>query len=98
AHILNGFIFALWGLYDYSRVTQDRRAQQLLDEGLATLQNTAEKFDTGYWTRYALTPPNYLADRFYHQVHIDGMTVFHALGENAHLDRWAKRWTGYASN
>ncbi|HZQ07611.1 MAG TPA: D-glucuronyl C5-epimerase family protein [Anaerolineae bacterium] len=98
AHILNGFIFALWGLYDYVRATQDARAQELLDEGLATLRNRAAQYDTGYWTRYALTPRNYLATRFYHQVHIDGMIIFHALTEEARFADWAKRWTAYTTN
>ena len=98
AHILNGFIFALWGLYDFVRVTQNARAQQMLDEGIATLLNTAAQFDTGYWTRYSLTPRNYLASRFYHDVHIDGMTIFHALTQNSFFDSCAKRWNAYTKN
>jgi hypothetical protein len=98
AHILNGFIFSLWGLYDYVRVTQDARSQELLQEGIATLQNTAAQFDTGFWTRYSVTPRQYLASRFYHKVHIDGMTIFHALTEDARFSTWARRWTAYSTD
>lgn len=98
AHILNGFFFALWGLYDYSRAIGDSRARELFEHGVATLQNVAPQFDTGYWTRYSLAPHHYLADRFYHKVHIDGMTIFHGLTQDARLDTLAKRWTSYSQN
>ncbi len=98
AHILNGFIFALWGLYDYVRVTQEARVRALLEPGLATLRATAPQFDTGYWTRYSLKPEQYLATRFYHQLHIDGFRIFHQLTGDPSLADWERRWTRYTTD
>ena len=84
AHILNGFLFALWGLYDYFRVAAEPTVRTLYQEGMSTLQATIREYDTGYWTRYSLTPKNYLADGFYHGLHVDGAHVFFDLtGDDA---------------
>jgi hypothetical protein len=54
AHILNGFIFALFGLYDYYRVTQDEHALELFNAGIETLRSKLHLYDTGRVTRYDL--------------------------------------------
>ena len=50
AHTLNGFIFALFGLYDY--VASDRCSQvgELMKRGLATMHRLLAEFDLGFWT------------------------------------------------
>ena len=54
AHVLNGFIFSLYGLYDYYRVTCDQHALNLFEEGVRTLQNKLFIYDTGEVSRYDL--------------------------------------------
>jgi D-glucuronyl C5-epimerase C-terminus len=41
SHVLNGFIFATFGLYDYERLTRDPAAGQLLNGALWTLRHNA---------------------------------------------------------
>ena len=95
---MNGFLFALWGLYDYVRVAAEPTVRTLYQEGMSTLQATIREYDTGYWTRYSLTPKNYLADRFYHGLHIDGARVFFDLTGDATLDQCAKKWASYSNS
>jgi hypothetical protein len=97
-HILNGFYFALWGIYDYFRVTESERAKKIFNEGIATLRATIADYDTGFWTLYCLGYKNYLADRFYHQLHIDGMNVFYRITGESLFDQYAKRWDAYQTN
>ncbi len=94
-HILNGFYFALWGIYDYFRVTESARAKKLFDEGIATLTAKISEYDVGFWTLYCLGYKNYLADRFYHQLHIDGLEIFHRITGEALFEQHAKRWDTY---
>jgi len=54
AHILNGFIFSLYGLYDYYRATADQHALNLFEGGMKTLRNKLYLYDTGGVTRYDL--------------------------------------------
>ena len=54
AHILNGFIFALFGIYDYYRVTKDTHALSLFNQGIRTLKDKLHLYDTGGIIRYDL--------------------------------------------
>jgi heparosan-N-sulfate-glucuronate 5-epimerase len=51
-HILNGFIWALWGVYDFWLATSDPAAKQIFDRSIATLKANLHKYDTGFWSRY----------------------------------------------
>src|SRR5713226_8001420 len=51
AHILSGFIFALFGLYDYVALTNDPQIEKLIARSLATMHSLFDEFDVGFWTR-----------------------------------------------
>ena len=72
--ILNGWVFALFGLYDYSLVQEDSQAHSLLRETLETLVVYLPRYNAGYWSFYDLTGS--LASPFYHRLHI---AQLHAL-------------------
>ena len=44
SHVLNMFAFAVFGLYEYERLTRDPAASQLLQGALSTLRRTAGSF------------------------------------------------------
>ncbi len=50
--ILNGFVQALVGLYDYTQITQDPAVQKLFEEGDAEARAEVPHYDTGFWSRY----------------------------------------------
>jgi hypothetical protein len=50
--ILNGFIQALVGLYDYTAITKDPRGLTLFREGDAEARAEVPHYDTGAWSRY----------------------------------------------
>lgn len=88
--VLNGAIFALWGVYDVWRVTGDDRAERLWQEGSETLAQALSLWDTGFWSRYDLYPHPVMnvASTFYHRLHINQLEalelilpdpVFHAV-------------------
>jgi glycosyltransferase involved in cell wall biosynthesis len=49
AHMLSGFIVALFGLYDYVVLTSEAPIQELIDRSLVTMHGLLNEFDTGYW-------------------------------------------------
>lgn len=52
--VLNGLIFAIFGLYDLILTNNSSRAKQLFDNGIESLKELLPYYDTGYWCRYYL--------------------------------------------
>ncbi|MGO9488153.1 MAG: D-glucuronyl C5-epimerase family protein [Solirubrobacteraceae bacterium] len=50
--ILNGFIQAVVGLYDYTAITKDPLGLKLFEEGDAVARAEVPRYDTGYWSLY----------------------------------------------
>lgn len=66
--ILNGWIFALFGLYDYTLVEKNSEILHLMSRSLDALEAYLPRYDAGYWSYYDLS--GHLASPFYHRLHI----------------------------
>jgi len=97
-HILNGFIWALWGIHDYFLATKDSSAQQLFSRAVQTLLRNLDRYDAGFWSLYEQSGTRLpmLASSFYHQLHIVQLHVMHRLTGEEAFARVAERWQGYA--
>ena len=97
-HILNGFIWALWGVFDYWLAHADASAKSIFDRGIETLVRNLVRFDTGYWSLYEQsgTRLKMLASPFYHQLHIVQLRVMSKVTGDARFATVAERWEGYA--
>jgi hypothetical protein len=97
-HILNGFIWAAWGIYDYFLATKDASAQGLFFHAVRTLLHNLDRYDLGFWSLYEQSGTRLpmVASPFYHQLHIVQLRVMHRLtGEDA-FARVADRWESYS--
>ena len=94
AHILNGYILSLFGLYDYVAATKDSAVKTLIERSLVTLHMLLRNFDTGYWTRYDLLHKR-LAPWFYHSLHITLLEVLAKYSGCEHCTVLASRWARY---
>ena len=97
-HILNGFMWALWGVFDFCLARTDASAREIFDRGVETLNHNLARFDTGYWSLYEQsgTRLKMLASPFYHQLHIVQLRVMSKLTGDARFAAVAERWEGYA--
>jgi hypothetical protein len=97
-HILNGFIWALWGIYDYHLATLHPSPQQLFSRGVRTLLNNLNRYDLGFWSLYEQSGTRLpmVASPFYHQLHIVQLRVMHRLTGEALFAQVADRWEGYS--
>ena len=97
-HILNGFMWALWGVYDFWLARKDPTARAIFDRGVETLLRHLSRYDTGYWSLYEQsgTRLKMLASPFYHRLHIVQLRVMAALASNPRFDEVARQWAGYA--
>jgi len=93
-HILNGFIWALWGVYDYYLSTNNPAARSLWEEGLKTIEKNLERYDTGYWSLYDLskTGMKNTASFFYHRLHIVQMEILYHLSGKEIFKNYRDRW------
>ena len=97
-HILNGFIWALWGVYDYFLATHDHSAHELFSRGVCTLLHNLDRYDLGFWSLYEQSGTRLpmVASRFYHQLHIVQLRIMHRLTGEEAFARVADRWENYA--
>jgi hypothetical protein len=66
--VLNGWISALYGLYDVLLVTDHAEGQKALESTILALVNCIPRYDIGYWSFY--DTKGALASPYYHRVHI----------------------------
>ncbi len=52
-HVLNGFVQALNGLYDFAKFANDEEGRVLFAAGEAQLRDELPRFDTGAWSMYS---------------------------------------------
>jgi hypothetical protein len=99
-HILNGFIWASWGLYDYFLATGSREAMQLFAAAIKTLEANLHRYDLGFWSRYELsgTLLPMIASAFYHRLHVTQLRVLHRITSETIFDAYATRWQAYAGS
>lgn len=102
SHVLNGAIFALWGLRDVGIGLG--AADWLADsaEGLDVVAENIGRWDTGYWSLYDLFPHPRLANiasSFYHVLHRDQLRVCGRItGDRRLLDAAETLERQYASH
>jgi heparosan-N-sulfate-glucuronate 5-epimerase len=99
-HILNGFMWAMWGIYDYYLVKRDSQVRTLFDCFCKTVTENLQKYDTGFWSLYELTPQRIksIASPFYHRLHIVQLQVMHSMTGDLTFYEYAKRWQAYLEN
>ena len=99
-HILNGFIWATWGVYDYFLATGEPEAQKLFDGAIKTLAINLHRYDVGFWSLYELsgTRLKMLASRFYHQLHVIQLEISYMITGEKTFHEYAARWDRYQKN
>jgi heparosan-N-sulfate-glucuronate 5-epimerase len=99
-HILNGFIWAAWGVYDYFLATGSLEARNLFDQAVQTLRSNLHRYDLGFWSLYeqsgTLLPM--VASSFYHRLHIVQLRVMHRLTGEPVFTRFADKWESYGES
>ena len=96
-HILNGFIWATWGVYDYFLATKDASAQELFARAVRTMLHNLERYDLRFWSLYEQSGTRLpmVASPFYHQLHIVQLRGMYRLTGEDTFARVADRWESY---
>jgi heparosan-N-sulfate-glucuronate 5-epimerase len=99
-HILNGFIWASWGVHDYALATNNSAAKNCFQQAVTTLSSRLSSFDTGFWSLYEQSGTRLpmLASKFYHSLHIVQLRVMHRLTGNPQFRQFAEKWRSYCES
>lgn len=95
--VLNGAIFAWWGVRDVGVGLKDSSAAEAFREGMDLLAATLNRFDTGNWSLYCLRPfpVANVSSSFYHLLHITQLEALSAIYPRAEFGAIRERWNGY---
>lgn len=94
--ILNGWIFAIWGLFDYCKIIDEKPVKDVLCKTLDSLKKKLPAFDTGYWSFYAES--KMIASPFYHKLHIAQLKVMYNLSGCEIYEKFANKWMCYQTS
>jgi heparosan-N-sulfate-glucuronate 5-epimerase len=97
SRILNGWIFALIGLWDVGEGLDDADSARAFGVGIAALERSLPLYDVGWWSRYSLYPHRLtdLAKPFYHRLHVAQLDALHRmLGIDA-FAKTSRRWASH---
>ncbi len=97
-HILNGFLWAMWGVRDYVIGGASRAARALLDACTRTLSRNLAAYDCGFWSLYEQSGTwlPMLASPFYHGLHVNQLAITARLLDRPELAAWSARWEAYS--
>ncbi len=99
SYVLNGGMFAIWGVRDVAFALDDRAAHAQFDTLVNTLSENLHRWDLGHWSRYDLFPhPTVnVASSFYHNLHINQLRAMNLLAPRPQFADTADRWARNAS-
>lgn len=96
--VLNGLIFAIWGLHDVAMALGDDRARDEWQKAVEMLLACLPEWDLGWWSLYDLHPHpmRNVASSFYHRLHSNQLRSLAILTGESEFSAMAQRFDDYA--
>lgn len=91
--ILNGWIFSLFGLYDYDLAFGEDRVRELYRQSIDTLARCLECYDCGYWSWY--DTDGRIASPFYHKLHVSQLDALSRVDGHSQFAFYRERWSRF---
>ncbi len=92
--VLNGWIFALFGLYELAIAAEETEARTLFERSADGLVSLLPRYDNGWWSLYSLGDhgrPD-LAKPFYQRLHPVLLEALSLIRPARQLDEYGRRW------
>jgi uncharacterized protein YyaL (SSP411 family) len=92
ATILNGFIYGIYGLYEYCQVTNDETAKILFQAAVTTIETHIHRYrNKGNLSWYSLDN-FHITTPEYHQCHIDQLEMLYKMTGNFYFHVMSRRF------
>ncbi len=95
SHILNGHIFAGYGILDLYRITKDPNYLDLWNDCVKTVKNTLEDFDLGYWAGYDLLYKKPVDPKYMVHVYLPQLLSLYYIEKDTVFKKYFKKWERY---
>ena len=93
--VLNGWVFALFGLYDLNLVRPTPALAEALERTTDTLARHLPLYDLGYWSKY--DDGQIIASPFYHDLHIAQLEALDRTFDRPEFAAYRTRYENYRS-
>jgi len=103
-HVLNGFIWALWGVRDYAVAVNDSYAWKLWNQCVRTLQENLQHYDLGFWSSYDMIKfnpskhPTMPTSSYYQRLHVVQLRAMYMITGVPVFDHYAYKWGKQLTN
>lgn len=94
--VLNGWIFALFGLYDYCLIDDEISFREALNNTINTLKRVLPIYDCGFWSMY--DSHGMIASPFYHNLHIAQMKALHLIDGDELFGKYTSLFETYQNS
>ena len=92
--VLNGFIYSLYGLFEYSFATNSSEGFKLFYEGTHTLSSNLYRYDTGSWSYYDLQYYSN-ASQDYQWLHVVQLRTLYKITGDQTFKEYSDRFNTY---
>lgn len=93
SHVFNGHVFALFGVRDLARATDDPAIDKAWRAAAITLADHLKDYEYDGWLRYDLTPGT-LARRQYYRLQVDQTRILAEMTGDVRFKEAIDRWDG----
>ena len=91
--VLNGWIFSIFGLYDFCLVEKEEKYKTILEKTIQTLSLKLNEYDRKYWSNYDLKKT--IASPAYHDLHIMQLQLLYDIFKKEEFKEFVNIWTKY---
>jgi len=99
-HVLNGHIFAFFGLIDLLALLRETgdpdtaEVERYYDKYLFSTEQLVIRCDTGFWSRYCIKRNIFtgISSRFYHELHIQQLKALYNITGRELFRSYAEKW------
>lgn len=91
--VLNGWIFSLFGLYDFVLINHNMKYKKILYNSATTMSQSLHKYDRGFWSDY--DQYGTIASPAYNDLHVRQLKLMGELFCNKEFLKYAQKWDNY---
>lgn len=97
--VLNGYISAIWSIYDLYFATKNKKYFDSFCFHCSSLSQNLNRWDKKFWSKYDLWEEHdFISSYFYHKLHIKQLQILYKITEIDTFNYYAKKWERYRRN
>ncbi len=96
--VLNGYVYAIFGILDLYRVTKREELLVLWNNCVELIQTNLKKYDRWYWSAYDIKKGQLVSYYYQKNVHVPLMKILYELTRVEEFHFYAQKWEANLNN